>query len=214
MRVKICGLTSVADATEVARCGADFAGLVLAPSPRHVPLESAAQIAAALPATTQPVLVFRDATREEVLGALSVTGCTWLQLHGRESVSYLSAIRQRRPQVRLVRAWELATPQAPDELLDYLRQADAARVRIDIVLLDAPKGGAHPGFERLGDISLRCHTRPPEVWCAGGLTASNLVTAVASGRYNGVDVASGVESRPGVKDHIAVQQFIAMAKRL
>ena len=113
MRVKICGLTSVADATEVARCGADFAGLVLAPSPRHVPLESAAQIAAALPAAIQPVLVFRDATREEVLGALSVTGCNWLQLHGRESVSYLSEIRQRRPQVRFIRAWELRRHKRP-----------------------------------------------------------------------------------------------------
>ena len=85
---------------------------------------------------------------------------------------------------------------------------------IDVVLLDAPKGGPHPGYERLGDISHRLRNRPPAVWCAGRLTADNLATVVASGRYDGVDVARGVESRPGVKDPAVLQRFLQIAKRL
>lgn len=214
MHVKICGITNVEDARQAARCGADFVGLVLATSARRVTVDAARDVAAAVPAATQPVLLFRDAPLDDVLAALKTTGCAWVQLHGHEPVKYLAELPRRRPGIHLIRAWEVASLRAGDELADYLRQAGTAGARIDVIILDAPKGGPHPGYERLGDISLQYRERPPEIWCAGGLTPSNLATAVGSGRYDGVDVASGVESQPGIKDHAALRRFVAAAKRL
>lgn len=214
MHVKICGITSVHDARQAAYCGADFVGLILAPSSRRVTVDIARDVAAALPAATQPVVLFRDAPLEDVLSALELTGCAWVQLHGREPVTYLAELARHRVGVHLIRAWEITSPTAGDELVNYLREAAAAGVRIDAVILDAPKGGPHPGFERLGDISLGCRPRPPEVWCAGGLSPANLVMAVATGQYDGVDVARGVESQPGIKDYAALEQFVTTAKRL
>ena len=214
LQVKICGMTNRADASTAARCGADFVGLILAPGARHVTLESARLIMGALPPTVQPVLLFRAAPLDEVVAALQATGCGWVQLHGREPVAYLAQLVKRRPRLRLIKAWEVDSPTAGDDLLAYLHEAARADVSVDVVLLDAPKGGPHPGYERLGDISHRLRNRPPAVWCAGRLTAANLATAVASGRYDGVDVARGVESSPGVKDPAVVQRFIEIVKHL
>lgn len=214
LSVKICGVTSRDDAAAVAQAGADFVGFILAPSARQVTVETVRAVMGVLPAPIEPVLVFRVAPLEEVLGAVDATHCRWVQIHGHESVAYLGRLLAARPHLRLIRAWEIETPESGDDLALYLRQARDADVRIDVVLLDAPKGGPHPGFERLGDISHACRERPPAVWCAGGLTPGNLGTAVPSGHYDGVDVASGVEVRPGAKDHDAVRRFVALARRL
>lgn len=212
MHVKICGITNVDDAREAARCGADFVGLILAASRRQITVDVAKDVVVAVP-ETRPVLLFRDAPLDNVLAALEATDCAWVQLHGHEPATYLGELVRRRPGLHLIRAWEVALPDDGDKLAGYLREAEKASIRIDAVILDAPKGGPHPGYERLGDISIRCYPRPPEVWCAGGLTPANLATAVKTGRYDGVDVASGVESQPGIKDHAALRQFIAAAKQ-
>ena len=214
MRVKICGITRPEDAREAAHCGADFIGLIRAPSARRVTVATARQVIAALPEHVQPVLLFRDAPLDEVTAAVDATGGDWVQLHGREPVAYLAELAARRPALRLIRAWEVTAEQADDDLAAYLQQAGAVNLRIDVVILDAPKGGAHPGYERLARISRRCRQRPPEIWCAGGLTPKNVAAAIAQGRYDGVDVASGVESSPGIKDHAALRAFIETARQL
>jgi phosphoribosylanthranilate isomerase len=214
VQIKICGITNPGDASEAARCGADYVGLICAPGARHITVDMAKQVMSVLPPPVQPVLLFRAAPLDEVVAALHATGCGWVQLHGHEPVAYLAQLVKRRPNLRVIKAWEVDSPPASDELLAYLHEAARADVTIDVVLLDAPKGGPHPGYERLGDISHRLRNRPPAVWCAGGLNPDNLSTAVASGRYDGVDVARGVESRPGVKDPAVLQRFLQIAKRL
>lgn len=214
MRIKICGITATADALLAARYGADLVGLILAPSPRRIGLPAAAEIVAALPPATGAVLVFRDAPLDEVLAALDTTGARWVQLHGREPAACLAQLAARRPAVRIIKAWEVLGLDAGASLAAYLASTVAAGRPPDAVLLDAPKGGPHPGYELLGELARQLNARPPEVWCAGGLTPANVATAVAAGRYDGVDVAAGVEVRPGVKDHAAVRQFIAAARRL
>jgi phosphoribosylanthranilate isomerase len=226
MRVKICGMTRVDDAVAAARAGTDFVGLIFAVSPRRATLETARAVVGALPVSTQAVLVFRDAPAGEVVATLDATGARWVQLHGREPVTYLRDLATRRPHVALIKAWEVAGPSAADDLLAYLHEAHGAGVRIDAVILDAPKRGPHPGYECLAAISRRCTARPPEIWCAGGLTPANLVAAIRGvaaqdpsrpgpagdrGRYDGVDVAGGVERSAGVKDPALVAQFIAAA---
>lgn len=216
MHVKICGITNPDDALAAARAGADFVGLILAPSARQVTIDAAQAVVAALPATVTPVLVFRGAPLDEVCAALEVTGAGWVQLHGAEPVTYLAQLQRRRPAVRLIKAWEVPSggtiEQSADELVRYVREALDAGVDLAVALLDAPKGGPHPGYERLGACGARCRALPVRVWCAGGLTPDNVAAALACGPFDGADVAGGVELRPGVKDHAAVQRFVDNAK--
>jgi phosphoribosylanthranilate isomerase len=216
MRVKICGITNPGDALAAARAGADFVGLILAPSSRQVSAEAAKEIVAALSAPAAPVLVFRDAPMDAVLAALETTGAGCAQLHGAEPVNYLAELQRRRPKIRLIKAWEVsaddAWEQSADLLIDFVRDARDTGVGLPIVLLDAPKGGPHPGYERMAACAARCHTLPVQVWCAGGLTPDNVAIALACGQFDGADVAGGVEVRPGVKDHAAIRRFIENAR--
>jgi phosphoribosylanthranilate isomerase len=212
--IKICGMTNEADALLAARLGADFVGLILAASPRRASLEVAAKVVATLPPATQPVLVFRDAPLDEVVAALAATRCGWVQLHGDESAGYIDALRKHQPAVHVIKAWAVSSAGGGDELIKYLRDAAAADVRLDVVLLDAPKDGAAAGFEELGAVSRRIGPRPPAVWCAGGLDAGNVGLAVAAGQYNGVDVARGVERQAGAKDPARVREFIEAVRGL
>ncbi len=244
MRVKICGVTNVADARAAAEAGADFIGLIRAASPRQVSVETARAIAAALPPRACGVLVFRDAPVSEVVAAVEQTGVRWVQLHGREPVADLRRLKAERPDVQLIKAWELHTAQAvprvgntPDaggttpaahaaaetaeetalgaaaaELAEYLAAARAAAVPLAVLILDAPKGGPHPGFAALAALARTVTERPPEVWCAGGLTPENVAAACAAGPFDGVDVAGGVERAPGHKDAARVARFVAAVR--
>jgi len=214
MHVKICGITDPLDARVAAEAGADFIGMIMAESPRQITADAARAILPVLPAGVHPVLVFRNQSLDLVLEAVATTGVGWIQLHGHEPVPYLRELQQRRRNLRIIRAWEVRSLDSGPELSQYLQAAAQAGGRLDVVLLDAPKGHAHPGFEHIGDVSRRCTTRPPQVWVAGGLTPDNVATAVAVGWYDGVDVAGGVETRPGVKNHAALRRFIHVAKGL
>lgn len=113
MRVKICGITRAEDALLAANLGADFVGLIRAESPRRVSLENARQIIDALPEQTQAVLVFRDAPLDEVASELDATGCGYVQLHGREPVSYVRELAQRFAHISIIRAWEVSGAMRP-----------------------------------------------------------------------------------------------------
>jgi phosphoribosylanthranilate isomerase len=209
MQLKFCGITSERDALAAAEAGADFVGLILAPSPRQIDPVRARRIMDRLPPETQPVLLFKDAPLAEMVAALERTRCEWVQLHGEEPVEALRGLRLHNPNLRLVKAWTVRGPVAAEALLSYLAEVQAADIQLDVVLLDAPKGGPHPGYEALGEVSRRLTERPPEVWCAGSLTADNVADALAAGRYDGVDVASGVELAPGRKDAAEMRRFAA-----
>jgi len=210
MRIKICGITNASDAVLVSRCGADFVGLILAASPRRVTVDAAREVVRALPPASQPVLVFRDASADVVRDAVNAIGCRWVQLHGRETLADIETLRRSCPHLRIIKGWEVGTGRAEEELMGYL--AADAKGLIDVVILDAPKAGPHPGYERFGELSRQLRVRPPEVWCAGRLTAGNVAAALAAGRYDGVDVASGVEVSPGRKDETLVRRFIVAVR--
>jgi phosphoribosylanthranilate isomerase len=221
MRVKICGITSSADAELAVAAGADFIGIILSPSTRQVTLSAAARIAAELAGRVPAVLVFRDAPLEDVVAAVRVTGAPWVQLHGRETVDYLGAYRRACAGVKVIKAWEVVDESAATEILEYVRVARVSAGAPDVVLLDAPKGGAHPGAACLGAVSRgiaasadRGADTPPETWCAGGLTAQNVRAAIAQGTYGGVDVAGGVEITPGVKDGRRLEAFVGAVRAM
>ena len=197
MFVKICGITSEEDALLAVAMGADAVGFVFAPSSRQIATGRAADIAKRLPPEILTVGVFRDEAPERVVDIVRSAGLTAAQLHGHESVE---ATRHVRAQVRVVLK---AFPGGDPEL------ANAAAYPADIVMLDS----ASPGSGRVFDWSL-AEGAPSglRLMLAGGLNPANVAQAIAKVRPWGVDVATGVESAPGVKDPVALRAFINAAR--
>lgn len=212
MRVKIRGLRGPDEACQAALWGADYIGLALAPGPYQVSLETARLVIKNLPPTTQPVLEWPRASVDEIVAALDTTACAWFQVEGRRPPAFLRQLTHQRPWVHLIVSWEVVSPQAGAQLAAYLQQVWQTGVRLDAVVLDAPRGGPHPGFERLGDISLSCRSRPPEIWCGGGLSAANVATALAAGHYDGVEASISLATSRAPESLTVLQQFIAAAK--
>lgn len=197
VKVKICGLTSLADACAAAAAGADFLGFVFAPSPRQVDLQLAHGFWPELPRGVPTVAVFRDQTLEQVERVLRLVRPDFLQFHGSERPAFCRVFEM--PVIRALPA------RVPADL-----ELAAAFVDIaEFFLVDAPKGD---GGTLAADVAQAAVDLPKPVLLAGGLSPANVRAIVARFRPYGVDVASGVESAPGVKDHARVRAFIDNAK--
>jgi phosphoribosylanthranilate isomerase len=196
VRVKICGVTSLEDAHLVAECGADAAGFNFWPqSPRYCDPELARDIGAQMPASMDRVGVFVNATVAEIEEIARLAGLSAVQLHGQESAQDCSRISF--PVIK-------AIPVTAD-----LDGSKLAAYDVAAFLLDAPTP-AHGGSGTVFDWSLAAALdlhRPAII--AGGLTPANVGGAIAALHPYGVDVASGVEASPGVKDPGKVAAFMA-----
>lgn len=194
-RVKFCGITRPPDAEAAADAGADAIGLVLAPgSARFIELPQAAIIRRRLPPFVQAVALFRNASFGDVMRALDELQPDLLQFHGDENPEfcesfgwpYLRAVPMR--DVRDVGEWEQ-------------RYAGASAL-----LLDAHGAGEAGGQGQTFDWRAIRASRPFVL--AGGLTPQNVGDAVRAARPYAVDVSSGIERSPGVKDEAKMRQFI------
>jgi phosphoribosylanthranilate isomerase len=196
--IKICGITRREDAELAASLGASFVGFVLwKDSPRAATLDTVREIAPALPKTVTPVGVFVDPTAEEVMVA-AAAGIQMAQIHS-DAPSFLRGVT-----IPIVRAVHLAI-----DRIDGV-EPDIAD---DLVLLDAHDPVKHGGTGMIVDwrrAALIAKSR--RVILAGGLTPSNVRQAINEVRPYAVDVASGVESAPGIKDHGLLRAFMAAAK--
>jgi phosphoribosylanthranilate isomerase len=196
MIVKICGITRLEDAEAAVACGADAIGFVFWPkSPRFVEPERARAIAAALPPFVTTVGVFVDQPARLVNGVAARVGLCAVQLHGEETMEY--AALMDRPVVKA-----LAIGESTDD-----GEADAwpARVRLLLDVHDPVlRGGTGQTVDwaRAAAVAAR---RPTLL--AGGLTPENVAGALRAVRPFGIDVSSGVESSPGVKDHRRLKQL-------
>lgn len=198
--VKICGITRQEDAACAVELGASFLGFVLWPdSPRCVPLDRASDIVRTLPASVTPVGVFVNPTADAI-NAAAEAGLMVAQIHG-DSNGWQGGLSRG---VDVIRAVHLANgrpgaiePDVPDHR----------------VLLDAHDPVRHGGTGTTIDWSrARLIAQTRQVILAGGLTPGNVRQAITEVRPFAVDVSSGVESRPGVKDHALVRAFIAATK--
>jgi phosphoribosylanthranilate isomerase len=200
VRIKICGLTRLEDALEAARLGADALGFNFWPgSKRYLAPAAARAIVRALPPFVTPVGVFVDAGRDELLSAAAVSGVQVLQLHGDEPPELARSLPM--PFVKAIRV------AGPGSLLALDRWSGAAGF-----LLDAPAPG-YGGSGLTFDWSLAAAAaRRSTVLLAGGLTPANVAAAIRAVRPFAVDVASGVESSPGVKDPALLAAFVAAAR--
>lgn len=199
--VKVCGMTRLEDAELAADLGADAVGFVFWPrSPRMVTVETAARMAAALEGRLWRVGVFVGASVREVTDCVQRVGLDAIQLHGDEAVDDFEAVAGR-----IIRAVSLS---------DERDVVAAANLPLDVTpLVDrhdrTRRGGTgqKANWELAGALAAR---RP--IWLAGGLTGSNVAEAIRAVKPAGVDVSSGVESAPGVKDRARLEAFITAVR--
>jgi phosphoribosylanthranilate isomerase len=210
MRVKICGLKTAEAVEHAARAGAAYLGFMFyPPSPRAVSFDAARELAAVAPAGVAKVAVVVDADDAMLEALLETVPVDMLQLHGAESPDRVAAIRAQSglPVMKVV-----GLRDAGD-----LPQIAAYEAVADQILVDAkpPREGADflPGGNALSfDWRLIAGRRWAGPWMlAGGLTAANVADAVRLTGARQVDVSSGVESAPGVKDLVKITAFIDAA---
>ncbi|MFF5206201.1 phosphoribosylanthranilate isomerase [Streptosporangium sp. NPDC000396] len=194
MYVKICGLREPEHVTAAVEAGADAIGFVLTRSSRRVTPERARELAAMVPPHVLTVAVFAGESSEEVRAVTLEAGVRAVQLHGDHPHEDFTALKDLG--VTLIRAGAASVDLrcgAFDE---------------DLLIIDAPK----PGSGEPWDWAV-VRGRPAGRWMlAGGLAPSNVAEAIAAAQPWGVDVSSGVEVAPGVKDAGLIRSFITAAR--
>ena len=200
-RVKICGITRLEDALAAVRLGADALGFNFWPgSKRYLAPAAARAIVRALPPLVTTVGVFVDPSHDEAAAAAALSGVQVLQLHGDEPPE--ACARMPLPVLKGIRVRD----EASLALLDRYAGTVAG------FLLDADSAG-YGGSGRVFDWALAARAAAAHpIVLAGGLTPANVAEAVRAVRPYGVDVASGVEAAPGVKDLELVARFLRAAK--
>jgi phosphoribosylanthranilate isomerase len=189
MIVKICGITRVEDATVAVSLGATAVGFIFWPgSPRRVAPADAAAIGAALPQEVWKVGVFVDAPADHIRRVIEEARLTAVQLHGNETPAAAAALN-----ARVIKAMALEHVDSPEALDDW---------RGVPILLDANDPVRQGGTGRTIDWHRAAEMAARhDIILAGGLRPGNVAEAIARVRPSGIDVSSGVEASPGVKDH-------------
>lgn len=216
MWTKICGINDVQTAEQVAALRPDAIGLnFYAKSPRCVSHETARQIVDNLPPTIQTVGVFVNADITMIAEVVAHCRLTMVQLHGDETPEYLAQLRHMLPQTPCLRAWRMETDLSGLE--DYLTLCRQLNVELAGCLIDAKVAGSYGGTGHTPPWSVLRRQYLRDTWppliLAGGLTAENVAAGIAAVEPWGVDVASGVESSPAVKDLQRVANFLAAARQ-
>ncbi len=202
VRIKVCGVTSVADARAVALSGADSIGLMFyEKSPRHVTIRQAAEIVRSLPPFISVVGLFVDADDVDIENVLSNVPLTLLQFHGNETESQCSRWGHR-----YIKAFRVKPDVSVSEMVAPYFSASG-------YLLDSYRKGVPGGTGEKFDWQLVPDNLDKPVILAGGLEPGNVAEAIRQVRPYAVDVSSGVESSPGFKDQKKVNAFIKATGR-
>jgi phosphoribosylanthranilate isomerase len=201
VRVKICGITNLADAQVAVEAGADALGFIFyGKSPRFISMKTASEISRALPPFIIRAGVFVNPTKEFVFKAVAECGLSLLQFHGDEPPEFCMQFALMNMKAFRIR--------------DAGSLKDLAKYKTDAWLLDAYSsdtlGGTGEVFN--WDLAVEAQKTGRPIFLAGGLTPENVADAIRKVRPFGVDVSSGVESSPGKKDHTKVRAFINAVK--
>ncbi|RVX40636.1 phosphoribosylanthranilate isomerase [Nonomuraea polychroma] len=190
MYVKICGLTEPGHVAAAVEAGADAVGFVMTRSPRQIAPERAAELAALVPGHVLTVGVFRGEDPGTVRAAALTSGVRAVQLHGRHPHGDFTALKDLG--AVLIRA------------VDAEADLRCGAYDEDLLLVDAPHAGSGLPWDWAA-----IRGRPSGHWLlAGGLTPANVTEAIAAAEPWGVDVSSGVEASPGVKDPALIKAFV------
>ena len=199
IRVKICGLTRVEDVLAAVRVGADAIGFVFTASPRRVSVETAIRLSSYVPAGVSRVGLFLDQDRSEIQRVVDSVALDLLQFHGSESEQQCSLYKL--PWLKAV-AMENA---------ESVKRAELEFPGAAGLLLDSHSKGGRGGSGESFDWSL---SKPVSkaIWLAGGLNPNNVGLAIQTVRPFAVDVSSGVETEPGIKDAALMNAFVAAVR--
>lgn len=210
VRIKICGITNLADARAAVEAGADLLGFnFYRPSPRFIEPHHAREVIAALRAEMNAgarrvtiVGVFvNEPSAESLVRIAEETGVDAVQLHGDESSEFCRRLKQLRPGLMVIKVLRAGEEFKPDE---------ASRYDADAIMLDSfhaeLRGGTGLGFDWA--IGSRTRELVPRLFLAGGLSPENVAQAIAEVRPYGVDACSSIESSPGMKDAGRMKAFV------
>lgn len=201
-RIKICGITSPTDAGFCLSAGADYLGLIFAPSSRQVSPDIAKAIRAEVP-QAMLVGVFADAPLEEVIDAGRSCRLNMIQLHGSESPAYCDQLLRSLslPIIKTISVRNLAD-------LDRMREYTRTSYFLFDLDKDRDPAALNGAREHLWSEAARVRRIGYRIFLAGALDVGNVRDAVRTVRPYGIDVATGVERGPGVKDSMRVVRLI------
>lgn len=202
VKVKICGITNVKDALAAIEMGADLLGFNFYPkSKRYVTPEKAREIIAKLPTFVDTAGIFVNAPADQIRKVSKGGLLNWVQLHGDETPEFCDTLRWISPKViKAIRIRNSEDIQA------------ANKFYTDAVLLDAFHPDEYGGTGQKFDWNLVTNLQV-RVFLAGGITPENAVEAIEVGAY-GIDICSGIESSPGIKDHEKMQKLFDNIKHV
>ena len=208
-KIKICGLSTPETVEAAVMAGATHIGLVhFKPSPRHLELDSAAQLRRLIPSTVKTVVLLVNADVETTGRVIERIEPDIVQFHGKETPEWISLVREKTG----VEAWRAIGVRNVETLEKSARFAGAA----DMLLFDAPPPGAseRPGGNGVAfDWTLLKHHDHRVPWgLAGGLTPDNVASAIAATGAPLVDASSGLETAPGIKDVDKIAAFCEAAR--
>ena len=210
MRIKICGITSIEQGTEIAKMGATDLGFICVPSsPRYLNLTKLHPLITALGSVVNTVGVFADFSVMTIAQVVSITELNTVQLHGNESIEFCHELRDILPETEIIKAWRVRDNGDLDKIAAYSQVVDG-------LLLDAYHPDALGGTGQTLDWEQLAAFNPPIPWLlAGGLTPDNICTALSQLQPDGIDLSSGVEVAPGNKDLALVDRlFTNLSSRL
>ncbi|MBC8207849.1 MAG: phosphoribosylanthranilate isomerase [Desulfobulbaceae bacterium] len=202
-RIKMCGVTNIEDALEGVRAGVDALGFIFVEqSARNIAPELVKDIIAELPPFVDCVGVFVDREREEVEEIVEYCGLSYAQLHGCEDPKYCERLARFSSPCQVVKAFRVE-PQS--KATDFIPYESSVRG----YLLDTYSKGMPGGTGKTFDWSIveRLQLKRPLI-LAGGLDPDNVTAAILALRPFGVDVNSGIEIEPGVKDYAKLHAFV------
>lgn len=206
-KVKICGLTRVEDAQFAVQQGAWALGMIMWPaSPRHCEPQRAAEIADLTRRSAEVVGVFVDQTLDEVVNLTNEIGLSMVQLHGDEGLQFCKAVAQRTG-ARVTKSFRVKDRSVLGEMGKFYD--------VDFHLLDTYKAGIPGGTGEVFDwnfLAANPRRGNAPLILSGGLKPSNVAEAITQVRPFAVDVSSGVESEPGIKDHGKIAEFFAAVR--
>lgn len=222
MWVKICGNTNLDDCLRAADLGADAVGFVFAPGKRTVTAAQIAPIVARLPKAIDKIGVFTTRNFDSIVTTVQQTGLTGVQLHGPLDLSLARRLREEFGEtvkgcsLFQVVPWWVDEPAAAQREAFAVEAEAAADDSVDAILIDSRTreagGGTGRTFDWAAVRDALVHVRRPTI-VAGGLTPENVSEAIGVLAPWGVDVASGVESAPGRKDHAKLAAFVDQARQ-
>jgi phosphoribosylanthranilate isomerase len=202
LRVKICGITQPEQGRAIAALGADALGFICVhQSPRYVTPAQIQRIQQVVPPAVARIGVFMDEDLDQLVQVIEVGRLTAVQLHGSESVADCQAIRDRLPQIEIIKAFRIRSAWELEMAAEYSPV-------VDWLLLDAYHPELGGGTGKTLDWETLQSFRPTKPWfLAGGLRPDNVAAALSLIQPDGIDLSSGVEIAPGNKDLTAVAEL-------